>query len=340
MPGNMKNNIHVNKADRFIRLIISCLVFLLLCIVLLISTSGLFQPKYYFAADLKSPETEMWENFYDLPENSLTTVFVGDSSVYCGVDTARFNSLTGESSFDLAVSSGCFMEGYYMLQELLRYQKPKTVVLDMNSVTRDYSKNAVMSMRPFQDMKWSKVKWDALTDKNRGLGKKDILMRIFTIFEYHDRWKELSDVDVHPDMYKTNVLGYAPSNDIGEGLYHDRFSIEEDLEYNEIPSYYFDKIVSLCDEHDMKLILIKVPKIDWNISHMELSEDLAEEYGLDYIDYNVDTNYYRIGIDDEKDWRDASHLNVHGAKKFTDILAEDLQILSTSAPRRHAVEQF
>lgn len=325
MQENMENNAQVNKKGESIRIALSCLSFLIAFIVLLITISGLLQPKYYFAAELNSPETEMWENFYNLPENSLTVVFVGDSSVYCGVDTARFNSLTGEHSFDLAVSSGCFMEGYYMLQEVLRYQEPKAVVLDMTNVNCDLSKNEVISKRPFLDMKWSKVKWDALTDENRGLGKEDILMRIFTIFEYHDRWKELSEVDFHPDVYKTNVLGYAPCNDIAEGLHHDRFSIEENLEYNEISSYYFDKIVSLCDERDMKLILIKVPQINWNVSYMELSKGLAEKYGLDYIDYNVDTNYYRIGIDDEKDWRDAYHLNVHGAKKFTDILAEDMR---------------
>ena len=324
MTVSKKDDVQVNKTGRPVRRIVSCILFPVICIVLLISMSGLFQPKYYFAAELKSPETEMWENFYDLPKNSLTTVFVGDSNVYCGVDAARFNSITGESSFDLAVSSGCFMEGYYMLREVLRYQKPETVVLDMNSVNRDYSKNVVISKRPFQDMKWSKVKWDALTDDNRGLGKKDILMRMFTVFEYHDRWKTLSEVDFHPDWYKTNVLGYAPSNDIAEGIAHDRFYNEEDLEYDEIASYYFDKIVSLCEENDMKLILIKVPKIDWNVSYMELAEGLAEEYGLDYIDYNADKDYNRIGIDDENDWRDAAHLNVHGAKKFTDVLADDL----------------
>ena len=319
-----RNKAQVNKKAGPVRFIVSGIIFVLICGVILFGMSGLLQPKYYFASSLKSPETEMWENFYDLPENSLTTVFLGDSDVYCGVDAPRFNSLTGEFSFDMAVSSGSFMEGYYLLQEVLRFQKPDTVILDMNAVIRDLSKNELMSKRPYQDMKWSGIKWAAYTDENRALSKKALLKRIFTVFEYHDRWKELSDIDVHPEAYRTNVLGYTPCYEVAEGLFHNKFPQEEELEYNEIASVYFAHIAALCSENDIKLILIKTPKVDWNRSYSELAQGLADRYGLTYIDYNTDENFGRLGLDDTKDWRDKAHLNSSGAKKFTDVLAEDM----------------
>ncbi len=322
-----EKTIKVNKTAKPARIILSVVSFAALCIVLLVLLSGLLQPKYYFASEFKSPETEMWENFYALPDNSLTTVFVGASDVYCGVDAARFNDLTGESSFDMAVSSGSFVEDYYLLQEVLSHHSPRTVVLDMGAVTRDTSKNVTMSKRPFQDMKWTKIKWAALTDENRGLGKKDLILRFFTVFDYHDRWKELSEIDVHPDAFKTNVLGFAPCYEVGEGLTHDMFYQEEEIEYNEVVLDYFDRIVKLCRENDIELVLMKVPRVKWNISQSSLAEGLASKYGLEYIDYNIDENYFRIGIDDELDWRDAAHLNANGAKKFTDVLAEDLKDL-------------
>ncbi|MBQ4001814.1 MAG: hypothetical protein II601_05485, partial [Lachnospiraceae bacterium] len=51
---------------------------------------------------------------------------------------------------------------------------------------------------------------------------------------------------------------------------------------------------------------------------------LAEQYGLPFTDYNDETNYPRIGITDETDWRDDIHLNKYGAKKFAKVLSEDL----------------
>lgn len=327
MTESERNSVKVNKKRGPIRIIVSIVVFFVISAMLLLLLSGLLQPKYYFASELRSPETEMWENFYDVPENSLTTVFLGDSDVYCAVDAPRFNDLTGEYAFDMAVSSGSFMEGYYMLQEALRYHKPEVAVLDMNAVIRDYSKNVLMSKRPYQNMKWSKVKWAAYTDPNRGLSKKDLLLRVFTVFDYHDRWKDLSDIDLNPQAYRTNVLGYTPCYDITGWLEHDQFHNEEELEYNEIASYYFDKIVTLCEENDIQLILIKTPKVEWNISYSQLAQGLADKYSLTYIDYNTDENFERLGFDNDKDWRDKFHLNLNGAKKFTDILAEDLKDL-------------
>ena len=324
MTDKDRNDSKVNKAHP-VRIVLSCVLFVLLCASLLMFAGKLLQPKYYFASELKSPETEMWDNFYALEKNSLTTVFMGDSDVYCGVDAARFNSLTGESSFDMAVSSGSFMEAYYFLQEVLRYQSPRTVVLEMNCVTRDLSKNELMSKRPYQDMRWSKVKWKALTDPNRALSGKELFKRVFTVFEYHDRWRELSDTDLHPEAYRTNVLGYVPCYDIAEDISHDAFYDETETEYNDIATFYFDNIVSLCEQNGIKLILFKTPRIDWNVSYSELADGLAKKYGLEFIDYNYDEKYDRIGIDEETDWRDSAHLNANGAKKFTDALAEDLK---------------
>ena len=49
-------------------------------LAILSAVTAVLQPKYYFAS-MASPETEVWDSFYEQPEDSIDLIFLGSSHV-------------------------------------------------------------------------------------------------------------------------------------------------------------------------------------------------------------------------------------------------------------------
>jgi hypothetical protein len=88
---------------------------------------------------------------------------------------------------------------------------------------------------------------------------------------------------------------------------------------------YLQRIVDLCRENDIELILIKAPTLDpyWYEEWDAQVRDFAEANNVPYINYI----YLRdnIGLDMTVDTYDAGlHLNLTGAEKFADYIGRYL----------------
>ena len=93
----------------------------------------------------------------------------------------------------------------------------------------------------------------------------------------------------------------------------------EKIEINNLSMYLFDEIVNICNENDIKLVIINIPtKLNWNSESHDVIEDFLVKYNLEYYDLN---NYNLI--DWNNDTRDkGEHLNYYGAKKVSTYLGD------------------
>lgn len=66
-----------------------------------------------------------WNEFYELPKNSLDMVFLGSSHSYCTFDPENFDSVLGTSSYQLGMPLQHMDSTYFTLLEVLNYQKLK-----------------------------------------------------------------------------------------------------------------------------------------------------------------------------------------------------------------------
>ena len=312
------------KKRPWLKNLIKATVFVLIAALMIVGLTALLQPKYYFKSSLKTPETEMWNEFYSLPENDLDVLFLGASTLYCSTDAAQITETTGLSAYTLASSSVRVYDLYYMLQEALRFQSPKTVVMDMGGIrVQTFSFDRIYK-RTYDDMKWSSVKLEALKGRNENLVKPEpLLNRFITLMDFHTRWNELTEVDFNPGKYRSVSRGFVASEDVAKDITHDYHNTEE-AHADDPTVEYLAKIVALCHEKQIELVLIKAPTPSWNESWHDEAVRLAEANGLRFIDYNDDVNYPRLKLNDKKDWRDSGHVNMYGAAKFTPVLAEDL----------------
>ena len=96
--------------------------------------------------------------------------------------------------------------------------------------------------------------------------------------------------------------------------------------YREIPDgnmEQFMKIVDLCFENNIKLVLVSFPTQNaWGYRKHNTIDKLARENNLEFLDLNL--------VDLKIDWRidtkdDGSHLNYTGAKKVSDYIGNYLQ---------------
>lgn len=126
--------------------------------------------------------------------------------------------------------------------------------------------------------------------------------------------------DEKKDRIDHEIVNAATRKNEGEGAADD--SRYEKI--NPLSREYLDRIVQLCREKDISLILVKTPTTDknWQQSSHDSLANYAADQGLDFYDFNTKELYHEIGYDFANDNGDSMHPNLQGADKLTDYMGE------------------
>ena len=102
---------------------------------------------------------------------------------------------------------------------------------------------------------------------------------------------------------------------------------------------YLEKMVKLCKDNNIKLLLIEIPSAEsWSKDLSDKTQEFANENNLEFIDMNL--NYKDFGFDWKTDSADAGdHLNVYGAEKVSKYLGKIIQE-KYNIPNRKNDEQY
>ena len=220
-------------------------------------------------------------------------------------------------------------QSYYLLKETLEYEVPKVVVLNVNSLRygKDSDKVSEAYNRLMIDnMKWSKEKIDLI--ENSMTEDENILSYVFPILRYHSRYDELTEEDFKYlfKNKKNTYNGFLINKKVKPVK---NLPTKRKLASYEFPKEcmdYLDKIVKLCKDNNIKLVLIKAPSLYpyWYDEYDENIEKYANENEIDY--YNLIEKSEEIGLDFEKDTYDGGlHLNYYGAQKLSKYFAKILK---------------
>ena len=75
-------------------------------------------------------------------------------------------------------------------------------------------------------------------------------------------------------------------------------------------------------EKGCKALLLTAPRVDWTYAEYLAIQQLADEYGVDYLDFNLDDVWDAAGVDVQTDFYNATHINAYGAVKISQYLAD------------------
>ena len=232
-------------------------------------------------------------------KNSIDVVFLGDSESYSAFIPLKIWQDRGITSYVCGTSSQELCYSYELLTKSFKAQKPKVVVLETNTIFRNFSRSSVIST------------------KAQGL---------FAVFRYHDRWKSLQPKGwslTADKTYDDRSKGYLYSTTMNGASVEGYMEATEEKEpISSENSKYVEKIRDYCRKNGAELVLVRVPSTtNWDMRRHNAVTELAGKLKIEYIDMNLLGR--EIAIDWKRDTRDrGDHMNFTGAMKVSAYMGE------------------
>lgn len=282
------------------RKIARCFVFLfgLLCMLLLLSR--LFVPKNnrkeFGMQDVQA------NGILGEPENTIEVLVIGDSLAYSGLVPMSLWEQYGIPSYVCCTKAQQLPYSVSLLQQALKTQKPKVVLLETNTIYRKITGIEFLV---------------------------NISRKPLPVLNYHDRWKSLNVNDFFGSVEYTwtdDGKGYLFNKKIRpaeSGNYMTPTDKAEKIAW--LNEQYVAYIAKLCEKNGVELMLYSTPSAKcWNYKRHNGIQELADRLSVPYLDMNLLPD--EVAIDWAKDTRDyGDHMNYSGAKKVTHYLGSYLK---------------
>ena len=247
-------------------LIISCVLTPVLLIWLLVAACNITEEKR---------SAERFGDF--LNEKEYDVLFLGSDRMKSAVLPMELWDKYGITSYNLGVEE-CGMDvSYYLLREALSYGKTDTVVIDGYAVKSDYSR-----------IRTDRRLHDTLDAFPMSIGKLKASLKLLgnseLFFNYpicHSRWDKLTANDFKP--YMSPLKGAEPYLGVGEPNAFDIVDTGDNFEYSK---EYLNRIITLCKENNIDVILTYLPVDSQNTDGDDLDKvkNVASDNDITFVD--------------------------------------------------------
>lgn len=362
----------LQSLDPRIRKLMRAICFCLLFVILFVFLSGAFIPRTGTTED--GMESRISKAYRGEPRDSIDTVFIGNSDIYRAISPVDLFHQTGITSAIAGRPNKQLSEVPGDIRDILRYQNPKTIVLEtdcmfsgtnpgfkkgISPLEAEAAKVDVAGQAPSKatnadvasqaPSKATNAPQQNIFDKCKALlqeGDSAFLAALnykFPLVKYHDNWKHLKLATfLQPrGKYHFSNKGMAYANTVKAypfGNEYMQLSGGKHAMLSEEKLDQFQKIYDLCDRNGIRLVLLTVPSANtWNKGKSDTVKQLAKKYDLTYYDYN---RQLPTGFDWATDSKDGgNHLNYAGASAVTKDLAKKLTDDLTMSPTSLTKEQ-
>jgi len=278
------------------------------------------------------------EGFYQEDSGSLDAVFIGASDMYTSFMPGRAYEKYGFTSYLLASESITSDGVLTAVKEVVRTQNPQLVVVEANAFL--YSddqndQNQAYIHKFFDNLPFSLNKLDYI---QKNVPVDDRWEYIFPLIKYHSLWTEYPErfymmaSDLTLDMRGYNYLkGFRTTAQIYKSktpslndkivTEHDTLPLDPKLESQLM------ELLDYAKKNNINLVFVRAPHYVTKSTYDRVKRSnqmahIVNEQGFSY--YTFENDARDIGIDDQHDFYNAEHMNVYGALKFTDYVAERL----------------
>lgn len=292
-----------------------------IAILIILLLQSLLMPKYMTAI----PEGNLVREYYNEVKKH-DVIFIGDCEVFSNFSPVTLWEKYGITSYIRGSAQQLVWQSYYLLKEMLTYEKPKVVVFNVLALKYNEPQKEAYNRLTLDGMKLSPIKLEAV--KASMMEDESFISYVFPILRYHSRWSELTAEDFKYIFKRDTVShnGFLMRVDVKPVTTVPEGRKLADYQFGENSYAYLDKITKLCKDNGIELILIKSPSIYpyWYKEWDEQMVAYAEKNNLRYINFLDLTD--EIGIDYSTDTYDAGlHLNLSGAEKLSDYFGRILK---------------
>ena len=314
-------------------LFIQSILLLIILIMLITMVYFLLLPKNVFAGlDLDYDYNYcMWKELYKYDDNQLEVISVGSSHSNCSIMPPILSDKLNVDCYNLSTTGASVDMIRYQLEEILKYQTPKIVTLELFSLfdleDKIYDEKAVLGMR-LSPLKYRAVK-QFLPD--------EVADNLFPMSQNHMNWKAFQFPNDIIRAYKHDTtLPYD-----GYLLFSNAFSFEDGAELPDISTQTWDnvdlsdtqtdaleQIAEMCEEKGIKLVFVISPYIAQSdltyrdmMARLPAIESFCSKHDISLVNYLLLQNEIGLTLDD---FSDPGHMNVYGAVKVSSYLADYL----------------
>lgn len=263
------------------------------------------------------------DHFYDLPEDTVDVLLLGSSHMGMNVDPSLLWDLRGIASYSCWGSMQQPWNTYYYLKECLKYQQPKLVVMDVYGVTFDGDYPGYDNIvKNTQGLRFSRDKIENILVSAPEEYRSALLLGLPCS---HYRYGEISAADFK-NFFWNRETGIQSLN--LSGLTEQAFQImdvsamTEPIPLAEKCETYFRKILELCQQEDIPILLVASPYYlhEQEQGRFNRIGQIAETYGVTFLNFNE--NYQQLSIDPGRDFCDLAHMMPSGVDKYDSYLAD------------------
>ena len=277
-------------------------------------------------------------------EQAVDVLLIGSSHIRHGVFPMELWRTRGIAAYNLAGNGCTIPSAYWVLVNALDYQVPAVVVMDVfdmwpgRIVSDRYGQvheqfdafplsvhKAQMVLDLFRD--------PMLTDRNGNNLYEKRWEFFWNLGEYHSRWASLGKDDFAGERTiaeKSRVWkGAMPLSGVVERKEHTykKSGAGEQPVYDEQSKEYLEKIIDLCDDRGIRLILVNTGfdcSDEAKLFHDSVV-DIAADQGIPYYDFTKE-DFIDFGTDLNSTGHN-THVNFSGAEKMSErvgsILAKE-----------------
>lgn len=291
--------------------LIKCIAFISIFVLLFLYVQELLRDKW---AEGEYNVTTKVRGFYEEEENTLDVIFIGSSQMYADMAPAVLFHEYGITSYDFCANEQPMWISYYYIKEALKHQTPKVIVLDVFTVYgEDYEEEGVTHIN-LDDLPMSFNKIAAIRDSIPAGMRYSFY---FPLAKYHNTWTDFYEGKAELSFYheRDPYKGYSPfvfAADYEESAKPEVVNQKEREPIPERAGTWLRKIIALCEEEGVPLVLVKTP--NGNAERQKLYNsvsELAGETGTPFLNMNV-------LLDGQ------AHVNVLQAEKISMLMGEYL----------------
>lgn len=305
--------------------------FLLKGICLLITITAIFFClQAVFLPKFPRESTAIIKGFSHLEKNSVDVLFMGASQMFSTIDAKRLTEEYGINSYDYGASRQMISTTEYYLDEALKTQHPKLVMIEsceiLHELSDDIRDEVIAYSYPSMPLSGEKFNY-LLRDSGQDMIKTFEICYL-PLLAYHNKWKSLQVKDVSETVFfdhyaDYSLRGFNPREGCNpqKMAFYDEQSVESVM-----PDDNARVILSIsnkCKAEGIRLIFFKTPSANWTKADSECTKRFMSEHDIEFFDLHDHLD--EIDIDQDTDFVDIYHLNQGAAEKCTDFLRDYLE---------------
>lgn len=344
----MQENSYIFNFKKFFVFLTKIFIFIVFLIIAII----FFGKKYAKTTTeniINSYNQKRFEEFYNLKKDTLDLVFVGSSHSYCTFDPEIFDNYLNINSYQMGMPLQNPMSTYYTILEILNYQKPKAIVMEIywGLLNSDFDLNQTKTL--FQVLKNKKLKEQYISE---AFSLEEKLKYKINILKYQADFFAFKGNEYKQKIKnKFNLKDIQTEKQVGTEYYKDkgfifsdykmlpnefnktnqfRFFDGKDWTFSKVQKEYLNKIIKLCKDNNINLMFVTAPIANVSMEYIKNYKlvyneilNFSNKNNIYYIDYNLINENTKLLTNDN--FRDDAHLNYSGAKIVSSHFANVLK---------------